>query len=38
MRDVDEVAALARHNGLTLAEITDMPANNLILTFERKPE
>lgn len=38
VRDVDEVAALARHNGLTLAEITDMPANNLILTFERKPE
>lgn len=34
VRDIDEVAALARQNGLTLTEITDMPANNLILAFE----
>jgi hypothetical protein len=35
VRDVDEVAALAQHNGLKLTEIVDMPANNLILVFER---
>jgi SAM-dependent methyltransferase len=35
VRDVDEVAKLAQHNGLELAEIIDMPANNLILVFER---
>ncbi|MEH6952117.1 DUF938 domain-containing protein [Nitrobacter sp. NHB1] len=35
VRDVDEVAVLAQRNGLELAEIIDMPANNLILTFER---
>jgi SAM-dependent methyltransferase len=37
VRDVDEVAELAQHNGLTLTEILDMPANNLILAFERNP-
>lgn len=35
VRDVDEVAALAKQNGLILAEVTDMPANNFVLTFER---
>jgi SAM-dependent methyltransferase len=35
VRDVDEVAELAQHNGLTLTEMVDMPANNLILAFER---
>ncbi|HEU4805828.1 MAG TPA: DUF938 domain-containing protein [Nitrobacter sp.] len=35
VRDVDEVAKLAQYNGLELAEIIDMPANNLILTFKR---
>jgi hypothetical protein len=29
------VAELAQHNGLTLTETVDMPANNLILAFER---
>jgi SAM-dependent methyltransferase len=37
VRDVDEVAELAQRNGLTLTEILDMPANNLILAFERNP-
>jgi SAM-dependent methyltransferase len=35
VRDLDEVAELAQHNGLTLTEVVDMPANNLILAFER---
>jgi SAM-dependent methyltransferase len=35
VRDIDEVAELAQHNGLTLTEMVDMPANNLILAFER---
>ncbi|GAB1716989.1 MAG: protein of unknown function DUF938 [Nitrobacter sp.] len=35
VRDVDEVTALARRNGLTLTEIVEMPANNLILAFGR---
>ena len=35
VRDIDEVAVLAQHNGLKLTEIVDMPANNLILVFER---
>lgn len=38
VRDLDEVAELAQHNGLTLTEIIDMPANNLILAFERNPQ
>jgi SAM-dependent methyltransferase len=37
VRDVDDVAALAQHNGMKLTEIVDMPANNLILAFERNP-
>ncbi|WP_319797756.1 DUF938 domain-containing protein [Nitrobacter sp.] len=35
VRDVDEVVALAQRHGLRLTKIVDMPANNLILTFER---
>lgn len=38
VRDIDDVAALAQQNGLMLAEITEMPANNLILTFEHRSE
>lgn len=36
VRDVDDVTALARSNGLTLAKIVPMPANNLVLVFERR--
>ena len=35
VRDIEEVAALAQQNGMVLTEITGMPANNLILAFER---
>jgi SAM-dependent methyltransferase len=35
VRDVDEVTALAQRNGLKLLDIVGMPANNLILVFER---
>jgi hypothetical protein len=35
VRDVDEVAALAQRNGLKLLDVVEMPANNLILVFER---
>ena len=35
VRDVQEMTVLAQRNGLTLTEIVDMPANNLILAFER---
>jgi hypothetical protein len=33
LREVDDVAACARQNGLQLAEIVEMPANNLSLIF-----
>jgi SAM-dependent methyltransferase len=33
VRDVADLAALAERGGLTLIEIVDMPANNVILTF-----
>jgi hypothetical protein len=36
VRDVDEVAALAQRNGLTLTKTVDMPANNLMLAFGRE--
>ena len=36
VRDVADVTRLAENAGLLLAEITDMPANNFILTFERR--
>lgn len=35
VRDVEDVRALAASNNLALAEVVDMPANNLILIFER---
>jgi hypothetical protein len=35
VRDIQEMTVLAQRNGLTLTEIVDMPANNLILVFER---
>ncbi len=33
LRDVDDIAACARQNGLQLDEIVEMPANNLSLIF-----
>jgi SAM-dependent methyltransferase len=35
VRDVDDLNALARQAGLTAAEISPMPANNLVLAFAR---
>jgi SAM-dependent methyltransferase len=35
LRHLDEVAALAQTHGLTLAERIAMPANNLIVVFEK---
>lgn len=36
VRDVEAVAALAVQSGLTLVKTIEMPANNLVLTFERR--
>jgi SAM-dependent methyltransferase len=36
VRDIADVQALAESVGLHLAEIAEMPANNLILSFERR--
>jgi Protein of unknown function (DUF938) len=36
VRDVADVQKLAADAGLSLAETAAMPANNLILVFERK--
>lgn len=36
VRDVADVKALAESVGLSLAEIVEMPANNLVLVFTRK--
>jgi SAM-dependent methyltransferase len=35
VRDIDDLKKLAGHVGLVLVEIAEMPANNLILVFER---
>lgn len=35
VRDVEALQELARNGGLALTEIAEMPANNLILVFER---
>ena len=35
VRDIDDVKTLAESAGLNIIEIVDMPANNLILVFER---
>jgi hypothetical protein len=37
VRDVEALEELAASAGLCLVEIAEMPANNLILVFERKP-
>jgi SAM-dependent methyltransferase len=36
VRDIAELEALARSNGLALREIVEMPANNLIVVFARE--
>jgi SAM-dependent methyltransferase len=36
VRDIADVTAVAESAGLKLAEIVEMPANNLILAFERR--
>ena len=35
VRDLADVTALAHNNGLTLARLVAMPANNLVLAFAR---
>jgi hypothetical protein len=35
VRDVEELERLAANAGLTLIDIAEMPANNLVLTFGR---
>jgi SAM-dependent methyltransferase len=37
VRDLSELESLAQSNGLELAEIVEMPANNLIVAFRRVP-
>jgi hypothetical protein len=37
VRDIESLEGLAAGAGLALIEIAEMPANNLILVFERKP-
>jgi hypothetical protein len=37
VRDVDEVASVARAAALELEEIVEMPANNLSLVFRKRP-
>jgi SAM-dependent methyltransferase len=36
VRSLEAVTALAHDNGLDLMNVTDMPANNLVLAFERR--
>ena len=36
VRDIADITPLANRNGLSLAAIVPMPANNMILIFERK--
>ena len=36
VRDVADLELLARSNGLSLREIVEMPANNLVLVFARE--
>jgi SAM-dependent methyltransferase len=37
VRDTADLRALAQENHLRLAELTEMPANNAVLVFERSP-
>jgi SAM-dependent methyltransferase len=37
VRDIADLSKLAEKNGLKLAEIAPMPANNFVLIFERNP-
>ena len=37
VRDIGDVSELAGRDGLRLAEIVDMPANNFMLVFARRP-
>jgi SAM-dependent methyltransferase len=37
VRDLEAVAALAAENGLALAEVVEMPANNLTVVLRRAP-
>mgnify|MGYP002725656853 CR=1 FL=1 len=37
IRDLDEVTATAEKEGLRRTEIVDMPANNMMLVFHRRP-
>ena len=36
VRDIEALEKLAKNAGLVLIEIAEMPANNLILVFERR--
>ena len=38
VRDIGDVSQLAESNGLRLAGIVDMPANNFMLVFARRPQ
>ena len=36
VRDINDVRTVAEEHGMMLAEIEPMPANNMILIFERR--
>jgi len=36
LRDINEIRNVAEEHGMTLTEIEPMPANNMILIFERR--
>lgn len=38
IRDLEEIEALARGEGLWLLEVNDLPANNKLLVFERRED
>jgi SAM-dependent methyltransferase len=38
VRDIDDIADVARSNDLQLAEIVDMPSNNMLLVWRRNTE
>ena len=37
IRDLEQVVAVAKGNGLELIETREMPANNLIVLFRKQP-